>query len=341
MRKLKVGIIGIGHQGRRHAESYSKLRQAELLAISDTDKKKAGEAARKLSVPNVYVDYKKILENPEIEAVSVATPDFLHRDPVVDSLEAGKHVLCEKPLATTLEDIDAMIAAWKESGVKFMVGFENRWNPPFRNAKRIVESGKIGRIIHIYARLNTWRDVPLKMLGWADRSSPALFLSVHPLDLCRWFTGSEISEVAAHGCSGFLKRRGVDTLDAIQSLIAFKNGVKCVVESSWIMPNSFPSGADFEFRMIGSKGSLEINPTLQSGVLSTDETHEYPEVFRLMSIDGHPYGFVPGVVRHFVHCVLQNKQPLTSPYDGRAATEAALAILESINKKKIIQLPKR
>ena len=155
------------------------------------------------------------------------------------------------------------------------------------------------------------------------------------------FTGSEISEVVAYGCRGFLKEKGVDTLDAIQSLIVFENGVKCVIELSWIMPNTFPSGADFEFRIIGSEGILEINPTYQSATLSVDKSHSYPEVFRLMSVDGYPYGFVPGVVRHFVHCVLENKKPLTSPRDGRAATEAALAILESINKNKIIRLSKK
>jgi len=341
MKKLNVGIIGIGFQGQRHAESYSMLKEAELLAISDVDKEKAQRAARELGVPNVYVDYKEMLENPEIEAVSVATPDHLHREPVVDSIKAGKHVLCEKPLATTLEDIDAMIAAWKKSDVKFMVSFENRWNPPFRNAKRIVDKGEIGQPIHIYTRLNTWRNAPLNMLSWASKSSPVFFLSVHPIDLCRWFTGSEISEIVAYGCKGFLKEKGVDTLDAIQSLIVFENGVKCIVESSWIMPNTFPSGADFEFRIIGSKGTLEINPTHQSSSLSTDKAHIYPEVFRLMSIDDYPYGFVPGVVRHFVHCVLEDKKPLTSPYDGRAATEAALAILESIDKNKIVRLSKK
>jgi predicted dehydrogenase len=333
MKKLKVGVIGIGFQGRRHAESYSMLKDAELVAICDFDKKKAQMAAKEFDVPNVYVDYTEMLENPEIEAVSVATPDHLHREPVVDSIKAGKHVLCEKPLATTLEDVDAMIAAWKQSDVKFMVSFENRWNPPFRNAKRIVEKGEIGQPIHIYTSL--------KMLSWASKSSPAFFLSVHPLDLCRWFTDSEISEIVAYGCRGFLKDRGVDTLDAIQSLIVFENGVQCVVESSWIMPSTFPSGADFEFRIIGSKGILEINPTYQSTALSTDRSYVYPEVFRLTSIDGYPYGFVPGVVRHFVRCVLEDKKPLTSPYDGRAATEAALAILESVSKNKIIKISKK
>ncbi|KXA91535.1 hypothetical protein AKJ63_00985 [candidate division MSBL1 archaeon SCGC-AAA259D18] len=338
MDELNVGVIGVGLQGQIHAKSYSLLKEANLEAIADINEKKARKIAEKLDVPKMYKNYENMLEDPEIEAVSVATPDFLHRDPVIDSIEAEKHVLCEKPMATKIEDAEDMIKAWEKSDVKFMVCFENRWNPPFRDAKRKIENGDIGRPIYIYARLNAKRSVPLEMLSWSDKSSPVFFIAVHTLDLCRWFGESNVSVVDAHGCSGFLKERGADVLDSVQSLITLENDVECLMESNWILPESFPHGYDFEFGVYGSEGTLEVNTTHQTCSVTTDDSFIYPEIFRIMSVDDSPYGFVPGAVRHFVQSVLEDKAPMTSPLDGKAATEAALAILESIDKNKTVKL---
>lgn len=338
MKKINAGVIGVGLQGQIHAKSYSLLKEANLKAIADINEEKAQKIAKKLNVPKVYKNYEEMLEDPEIDAVSVTTPDFLHRAPVIDSIEAKKHVLCEKPLATKIEDAEEMIKVWEKSNVKFMTCFENRWNPPFRNAKRKIKNGDIGRPIYIYAKLNAKRSVPLKALSWSDKSSPVFFISVHTLDLCRWFAESDVSLVDAHGCSGFLKEKGADVLDSVQSLITLENDVECLMESNWILPESFPHGYDFEFRVYGSEGTLEVNTTHQACSVMTDQSFIYPEIFRIMSIDDSPYGFVPGAVRHFAHSVLDDEAPMTSPYDGRAATETALAILESVDENRTVKL---
>lgn len=337
MNKLKAGIIGYGVQGKRHAKAYSELDKVHLTAISDLDEKNLEKASSKYRCPETFKNYKEMLEGADIQAVSITTPDYLHKKPVIDSLKAGKHVLCEKPLATKLKDIEAMIETWRKSNVKFMTCFENRWNPPFRNSKQIIEKGNIGEIKHIHAKLNGGRDVPIN-IPWVDKTSPALFLGVHIIDLCRWFTNSEISSVVAQRCSGVLEERDIETSDAIQSLVKCDNGTRCTLESNWILPESFPSTDDFEFTILGSEGRLEINPTKQAINMSTTNSYSYPWVFRHTTIDGHPYGFVPGMVKHFVESVLENKDPLTSPYDGKAATEIALAMQESIDKGKVIDV---
>src|SRR5437773_84043 len=153
MDQVGFGVIGTGIVGGAwHAYVYSHSPKAKLVAVCDLNEQRANEVGQKYGARKVYTDYRELLANPEVQAVSIATPDFAHREIAVAAAEAGKHILVEKPIATTVEDAEAIVNAAKKAGVKLMVDFHNRVNPPFANAKQSIQSGELGKPAYIYAR---------------------------------------------------------------------------------------------------------------------------------------------------------------------------------------------
>jgi len=338
LNKLKVGVIGVGWQGQNHAQVYSELEETELIAIADIDREKAQKVAKYFGVKKVYTDYSQMLTESEVEAVSITTPDFFHKEPTICALEKGKHVLCEKPLATSLTDVDEMILAAQRSNKIAMACFENRWNLPFVKAKEVIDRGEIGKPIIAYSRLNVVKKFP-QALSWANRTSVVFLFMVHPFDLIRWFIKSEAKKVSAEAHVGFLKKVGIDSFDAVHALISFDNGMILDLEGCWTLPDNFPTPFDFKMELIGSKGVLNIDTSHQCISKITKKGVENPEILRLSKVDRVSYGFVKAMIGHFVSCIKEKQTPLTTFQDGRAAVEVALAIYKSIEEGKPVYLP--
>ncbi len=135
MKKLRVGIVGTGYMGELHAKVYVNNPNTEIVAVCDLNETRASAMAQKFGAPRYYNSHRLMLENEEIDLVSVCTPDFAHAEPAIDSANAKKHVLIEKPLAVTVEDAEAIISAAKKNDVKIMTQFSHRWVPAYRQAK--------------------------------------------------------------------------------------------------------------------------------------------------------------------------------------------------------------
>jgi predicted dehydrogenase len=185
MERVGFGVIGAGLFGENHAVVYSRLPGVELVAVCDQNEERAREVAERYGARAYYTDYEKVLADPEITAVSIATPDFAHAEIALAAAQVGKHILCEKPLATTVEEAQAIVDAAARAGVKLMVDFHNRVNPPFAAAREQVRSGAIGTPAYGYARLSNTTFVPLEMLSWANRTSALYFLGSHAVDIMR------------------------------------------------------------------------------------------------------------------------------------------------------------
>src|SRR5699024_4250103 len=151
-------------------------------------------------------------------------PDFAHRDASLAAAKAGRHVLIEKPMATTGEDAEAILAAVKASGVRAMTLFNQRWLPAYWQAKQELAKPESGPPIMAYARKNDTLFVPTQMITWADRSSPSWFLSSHDVDLVTWFFDEPAVEVFATAVRRILVDRGIDTPDAVQAQVRFASG---------------------------------------------------------------------------------------------------------------------
>ena len=202
MEKVRFGLIGVGTWGNVHAETYSTHHRATLAAVCDLNEARARKTADQWGARRVYTDYREMLRDPDIDAVAVATPDFAHREPIVAAARAGKHIIVEKPLATTRQDLDQIAEAVTKAGVKFMVDFHCRWCPPLVVARTDIENGVIGEIVSAYLRLNNTLYVPLKMLSWAGKTSILWFLGSHTIDALRFLLRDEVVRVYSVSRSG-------------------------------------------------------------------------------------------------------------------------------------------
>lgn len=337
MDKIGFGIIGAGIMGEKHARVFSELPYSRVVAVADLDEKKAKRVAVKYGGRN-YSDYKKLLEDPHIRAVCVATPDFLHFEPVIAALDAGKDVLVEKPLATSLSEARKIVEKAKDSKSKLMVNYTHRWAAPYANAMLSIKNGDIGEAIMAYARKNDTLWVPTEMMNWADKTSPADYLSTHDIDLVRWFFKSEIKLVYAQGVSKVLKKRKINTEDAIQAAVKFENGAIATFESAWIYPDSFPTPTDSFIELVGTEGVIHIDRKKESVEISSKDKYSFPKISLESEIDGSLQGGFRLCLEYFLKSILEDRSPEPSAEDGLKIVEIVEAIHQSLEKEKPITL---
>ena len=186
------GIIGLGTWGMTHARGYASHPSARLIAVCDTIRDRADAVVESCPKCTIYTDYGDILADDRIHAVSIATPDHVREQVFCAAAEAGKHILVEKPLAIAVDECERMIDAANASGIKVMVDFHNRWNPPFVQAKHLLTNGELGDLAAASIRLSNTTFVPTEMLGWSAQTTAAWFLGSHCVDLARWRRSTEM-----------------------------------------------------------------------------------------------------------------------------------------------------
>ncbi len=321
-------IVGAGLWGSQHARVLSTLPEAALIGIFDTDAVRAEALSARFGARRTYPDLATLLADPEVEAVTVATPDFAHAEVILASLAAGRDVLSEKPLATTVEESERVVAAARRSGRKLMVDFHNRVSPAIAAAHHCVAAGELGRLLHLSARLNNTTFVPLEMLSWAGRSSALWFLGSHAVDALRFITGDEIRRVQAVRRDGRLKALGVDTADVHLALLEFASGAVATLENSWVLPPDSPLVFDFRLDIVGERGALQIS-TADNGAFRrfTGTGLSTIDLFGATPAAGSRIGgFVYESIARFVDAVVADAPVLAGPEDGLAATRILAAI---------------
>lgn len=340
MRRVAVGIIGVGTWGEVIIRALKSIPFANIIAICDVRYDRAAEMASKYSVVRTYTDYEKLVRDREIEAVFIALPDHLHKDPAVRAAEEGKHIFVEKPLATSVEDAETIVRVAEKAGIKLMVDFHNRWNPPFLHAKRAIEDGNLGKVYYIYGRLSDTIYVPTKMLGWASKTNVMWFLGSHLVDITRWLLNRDRAvRVLGIKREGILKSMGIDTADIICGLIEWASGVVSYIECSWVLPNTEPKIFHFKYEILGSLGSLYIdtshNRCIEKYLVNS---YEYPDVLGLIEYPDGVRGFVVESIEHFIRCILEDREPIATGRDGLEVTKIISAVLKSANSGTPISL---
>jgi len=330
MAKKGFALIGAGIWGQTHAKTYASSREVKFVGICDTNLDRAKEVAKKYGVKHITADYRELLESDSVDAVSIVTPDPYHTEIAVAAAEAGKHVLIEKPLATRTEDCLAILRAAKKAGIKLMVDFHNRWNPPFAKIKRALENGELGTPLAAYIRLSDTTEVPLKWLPWAAKSSVLWFLGSHCVDALRWVFEDEVESVFATSRSTYLRSLGCNTPDFFHSILQFRKGGSVIMENAWIISENAPIIFDFKFELLATKGTCYVNGS-HHGMFEryTATERGYADVAVAPEVHGKPVGFGVESIRHFIECVVDDKEPLATGLDGLRATEVLLAVLES------------
>jgi predicted dehydrogenase len=334
--QIGYGVIGVGIWGQIHIRTLLSDPKVRLVAVCDINETKAKEIADQYGIPKVFTSYEEMLKDPEVEAVSVATPDFAHGEPALAVVQSGRHLLVEKPMATTIEESLEIIKAAKESGTKLMVDLHNRWSPPFFNAHQSLKNGQLGDLRYVYFRLSDTMFVPLSYISWGEKSSALWFLGPHAIDTVRWLYNDEVKEVYAVKRKGTLTAKGVDTADFYALILQFENGGVANLEHSWILSPNTPSIFDLKCTLQASEGTVFIdtshNRMIEKYTNQTGGNWDeivYPDTTLDTYIHGCQRGFATESIHHFVDCIWNDKEPLVKGVDGLRATEVIVAAEKS------------
>ena len=335
-KKLTVGVIGLG-MGASHLRGAISC-GADIGMICDTNPERLRSVGEANGVPEDkwVTDYMEIVKNKEINAVIIATPDQQHREQIEACLEAGKHIMCEKPLALNREDIDAIVKAVEaHPECKFMIGQICRFTPAFVLAKKIIASGEIGELYfveseyaHDYQHMfekdpKNWRSDP-------ERNG-VVGGGCHAVDLLRWLVGADPCEVFAYGTHKLLPEVSYD--DANIAIMKFPGEVAGKVFVS--------TGCKRNYTMrtcvYGTRGTLIFDNTSDTlKMFAADEQgHKISTKPILIPIDVNNHN-AAAEFREFSSCLTEEKEITTSVYEGAKTVVACLAIVESSKTGKIV-----
>lgn len=259
----RVGIVGGGIFGQWHLKAFTQLQnegKAELVALADLVPEKREQAAKDFGV-KPYADYREMIEKENLNAITVVTPDAFHADIAVTGLEMGCHVLCEKPMATTMEDCNRIVeAAKKHPGQILMVDFHKRLDMYHVELERAIREGELGKIQYGYAYMEDRIEVSRDWFkNWPAGSSPFWFIGVHFVDLIRWVIKQDGAKVFATGRREKLPSLGNDFWDNISAQIVFKDGATFTVDAGWTLPDGFEAIVNQGIRLVGTEGLFEID----------------------------------------------------------------------------------
>ena len=307
MRTIRAAVIGVGYLGQFHAEKYSRLPEAKLVAVVDTDQSRCAELAEKHNTRAVF-DYREILG--QVDAVSIVVPTFLHYKIAKDFLEQGVHVLLEKPVTTTIEEADDLIRIAAEKKVVLQAGHLERFNPAFIAAEGIIRNPRL---------VESTRVAPFKPRG--TDVNVVLDLMIHDIDLILAFVSSPIREIRAIGIP-FV----TDKEDIANARIEFENGCIANIIASRVSFNS-----ERKMQIVQPDACISIDfQNRKLLVARKDETTLGNPAADEKTLE--PGDAIMDEIRSFLHSIASGTPPKVTGKDGRKALEVALLITNQFNK---------
>jgi predicted dehydrogenase len=347
--KVRFGIIGTGVIAPNHAEAITQSELAELVAVCDIDLPKARAFAERYGNVPVYADYREMLDKAGLEAVSICTPSGLHAEMTIEAAKRGIHVLCEKPMAITLEQLDAMMAAVKQSGIKLEVIFQRRTSILSQKVREAVQSGLLGQMVLADAYLKYYRSPAYyKSADWRatwalDGGGALMNQGVHGVDLLLWVVGSPVKSVFAKAEA---KVRDIEVEDTAVAILTFENGAYGVIEGATSCnpgePTTLAIHGERGTIIFGDQGLVEWavapskeevakhDPTQAVAVEAAMRSSSDP---RAISMSGHRFQ-----VDDLCRAIREDREPFVTGESARKAVELILAIYESARTGKEVQL---
>lgn len=335
--KLGVCVIGAGRAGLIHAVNFAKgIKNARLTAISEPNRETAEQACHELELERHYLDYRQALEDDAVDAVVVVTPTDYHKDIVIAAADAGKHILCEKPMAMTVADCDEMIAAVEKNGVVLQIGFMRRFDRGFVYAREQVRQGAIGDVVLVKS-LTRGPSIPQYwQYDIAKSNGPLAEVNSHDIDTLRWFTDSEFEHVYAiagnYRCPE-VREEFPDFYDSVVMMATFANGMQGNIDGAVAVRY----GYDARLEVVGTEGVLFVGRLDQSGVVVCNRANglKAPAVESWRNLFTEAYHHED---QGFVDAVLNGTPPAVSGHDGKMAVKVVNAGNQSIIEKKPILL---
>ncbi len=314
MRKLGVAVVGTGQWGKNHARVYHELPSTELMAICDVNADRAKAMAAQYGV-KAYSDSAEMLKDTSIEAVNVCTWSTVLADEALKVLNSGRHVLVEKPMATTPEQAEKLVQTAQENGLHVTVGFLMRFIPGLQMIRESIENKKIGDLVCVTAK---------RVSQWPERIGDVGVLkdtAIHDIDVMRFI--SKQDPVTVYAKMGSMKHRKFE--DFAQIMLTYKDGKSAFIESNWLTP--------YKTRLLtvtGSDAIVKLDYITQDLWIEQQTQTLQPRI---------PFQEpLKMELQHFVDCIVEKKKPLVTGEDGVRALKVATAAIQSSAKNRAIQL---
>jgi myo-inositol 2-dehydrogenase / D-chiro-inositol 1-dehydrogenase len=345
--KVKIGIVGSRFQADCIAGSVKAMPdEAEVVAVASPTPGNAEAFARSHAIPRFYSDYREMLRDPAVEMISITAPNRLHARMTIDAAQAGKHVVCEKPLCVTLEEADAMIDACAKAGVLLLYAEELFFAPKYVKAKQMADEGAFGRV-HL-VKQGEKHSGPHSDWFWDVNQSGGgalMDLGCHGIAFCWWFLGKPKVRSVYAQLSTQVHRDRTQGDDEALAIIEFEGGAVGVVENSWTKPG----GMDDSIEIFGDKGQTYADLLMGNALPTYSETGFGYAVEKAGTTQGwtYPvfeehwnYGF-PQEMRHFARCVRGKETPISDGETGRVVQEVLYAAYASAGLGRKITFPFR
>ncbi len=345
-RRLGIGVIGAGGIARlAHLPNYARNPRVKLVAVCDIDVAKARQAGEDFRVPNVYDNYEDLLADPEVEAVSVTTPPSAHSEPVIAAARAGRHVLCEKPIAPTLEEADAMVEAAENAGIKFAMGYQHRFSTELPLVKRIIEEGALGRLMgltQVGVGPSSHR-VPWFLQKRFAGGGVLMDWGIYTAHTILWLMGPAQT---VYGTSAIFRPEvqvgnelltDVDVEDTVMATLRFQSGAMGSWYAAWAV-----AAGHHSMSIDGSLGSLTTSRE-SPGINVFSKTFNEPDHLRgwrhLPTVEPPLLEVHYRKLANFVDAVLDGETPRVTGAEGRDALELVLAVYRSADTGTPVTLP--
>jgi len=345
MSKVGIGIVGSRFQADCIASSVRMLpEEAEVVAVASPTPGNAADFAKRHGIPAAYTDHRELLRDPRVEMIHISAPNYIHARITVDAAQAGKHVVCEKPLCVTLEEADEMLDACRKAGVLLLYAEELFFAPKYVKAKQMADEGAFGRI-HL-VKQGEKHNGPHADWFWDVKQSGGgalMDLGCHGIAFCWWFLGMpKLKSVYAQLSTQVHQDRTEGDDEAI-TILEFEGGAMGVVENSW----NRPGGMDDSIEVFGDKGQTYADMLMGNALPTYSEVGFGYAVEKASTTRGwtYPvfeehwnYGF-PQEMRHFARCVRGKETPISDGRTGRFVQEVLYAAYASAGLGRKVPMP--
>lgn len=343
MTKIRVAVIGCGSIAKhRHLIEYNNNPHVEIVAVCDINEARVKETAEKYHA-KAYTSYEALLESENIDAVSVCLPNYLHAPVSIAALNAGAHVLCEKPMATSREEAEQMIEAAERNNKKLMIGHNQRFVSSHQKARKLIEQGEVGKIYSF--RTSFGHGGPE---GWSADGADSWFfkkdqafigamgdLGVHKADLLRYLLGEEFVEVGAFVETN--AKENIDVDDNATLILKTTSGIVGTLAASW----AYTAKEDNSTILYGENATLRLEDDPEYSLIVQYNNGEVVK-YELDGIQSNEDGgqTTSHTIDHFVESILHDTNPLIDGEEGKKSLQVILGALESVETKRIISLEK-
>ena len=332
-KNLRFGVIGVGRIGKIHIENLTnRISKVDVIAVADVFAEELEKVAREFNVPKAVTDYREILNSSEIDAIVICSPTPTHAQIIQEAAAAGKQIFCEKPIELSLKKINKILEEVEKNGVRFMVGFNRRFDPNFLKVHEIVKSGKIGQphVLKI-----TSRD-PAPPPEEYIKASGGIFLdmTIHDFDMARYLINSEVTEVYAKGkvlVDPVFEKAG--DWDTAAIVLTFKNGAIGIIDNS----RQAVYGYDQRVEVFGSEGVVSVKNNTPDNHIYIDRNGTHSALPLNFFMDRYTESYL-NEMSAFIDCVSNNTTPPATGKDGLLAVIIGLTAMKSVQENRPVKL---